>query len=127
MLGRMSDLNQQNLEMQVALNSVYYALDLPKVLAEKKIIKGGFLRSTKLQKVDRSLFDKSLDLRGEPTIAVAAVDLKLNKIRGITIYPGYFKADVDYKIEIDEERQNATITILDVKKFMSETIAIAVE
>jgi hypothetical protein len=127
MLGKMSELNDQNQEMQTALNSVYFALDLRKNLNEKGIIKGGFLRSTKLQKVDTTLFDKSLDLRGDPKIAVAAAAYQLGKIRDITIYPSYFKPDTDYKIEFDEARQNATITLLDVKKFMSEKIAIAIE
>ncbi len=127
MLGKMSELNDQNQEMQTALNSVYFALDLRKNLNEKGIIKGGFLRSTKLQKVDTTLFDKSLDLRGDPKIAVAAAAFQLNKIKDITIYPSYFKPDTDYKIEFDETRQNATITLLDAKKFMSEKIAIAVE
>lgn len=127
MLGKMSELNDQNQEMQTALNSVYFALDLRKNLNEKGIIKGGFLRSTKLQKVDTTLFDKSLDLRGDPKIAVAASAFQLNKIKDIAIYPSYFKLDTDYKIEFDETRQNATITLLDVKKFMSEKIAIAIE
>ncbi len=127
MLTKMSDLNDQNQEMQAALNSVFYALDLRKVLAEKGIIKGGFLRSTKLQKVDTAMFDKSLDLRSDPKIAVAASNFQLTKIKDINIYPSYFKADTDYKIEFDEARLNATITILDVKKFMSERIAVALE
>lgn len=127
MLTRMSDLNDQNQEMQTALNSVYYALDLRKNLNDRGIIKGGFLRATKLQKVDLTLFDKSLDLRGDLKITAAASAFLLSKIKDITVYPSYFKADVDYKIEFDETRQNATITILDVKKFMSEKIAIAIE
>jgi type II secretory pathway component PulM len=127
MLTRMSDLNDQNQEMQTALNSVYYALDLPKVLTEKGIIKSGFLRSTKLQKVDTTLFDKALDLRGDPRITVSASAFQLAKIKDITIYPTYFKAGTDFKVEMDETSQNATVTFLDVKKFMSEKIAIAVE
>jgi type II secretory pathway component PulM len=127
MLTRMSDLNDQNQEMQTALNSVFFAMDLKKNLSEKGIIKGGFLRSTKLQKVDSALFDRSLDLRGDPRINVAAGDFQLARIRGITIYPGYFKSGVDFKTEFDEASQNATITILDLKKFMSEKIAISIE
>jgi type II secretory pathway component PulM len=127
MLTKMSDLNDQNQEMQTALNSVYFALDLRKNLNERGIIKGGFLRSTKLQKVDTTMFDKSLDLRGDPKIAVAAGSFQLGKIKDITIFPSYFKLDTDYKVEFDEARQNATITLIDVKKFMSEKIAIAIE
>ncbi len=127
MLGKMSDLSEQNLEMQTALNSVYFAMDLRKNLTQKNIIKGGFLRSTKLQKVDLAMFDRSLDLRGEPKITAAAAAFELSKIKDVTIYPSYFKLDTDYQVEFDEARQNVTITILDVKKFMSEKIAIAIE
>jgi hypothetical protein len=127
MLGKMSDLNEQNQEMQTALNSVYFAIDLPKNLTQKGIIKGGFLRSTKLQKVDFAMFDRSLDLRGEPKITAIAADFQLSRIKVVTIYPSYFKLDTDYKVELDEAGQNATIIILDVKKFKSEKIAIALE
>jgi len=127
MLTRMTDLNEKNQEMQSALNSVYFAMDLRKNLARKGIIKGGFLRSTKLQKVDITMFDRSLDLRGEPKIAVIAADFQLGRIKDITIYPGYFKLKTDYQVEFDESGLQATITILDVKKFMSEKIAIAIE
>jgi len=127
MLVKMSDLNEQNLEMQTALNSVYFALGPRKSLTEKGIIKGGFLRATKLQKVDAALFDRSLDLRGDPRIIVNASELLLTQIKDATIYPSYFKAGVDYKVEFDETRQNATITFLDPRKFMSEKIAIVIE
>lgn len=127
MLVKMSSLNDQNQEMQTALNSVYFAMDLRKNLMRKGIIKGGFLRSTKLQKVDLAMFDRSLDLRGEAKITAAAAAFLLGKIKDVSIYPSYFKMDTDYKIELDEAGQNATITILDVKKFMSEKIAIAIE
>ena len=127
MLSRMSDLNDQNQEMQTALNSVRYALGASKALAEKGIIKGGFLRATKLQKADLALFDRSLDLRHDPTIILNASELQLARISDITIYPAYFKPGIDFKVEFDVTSQNATITFLDVKKFMSEKIAIAVQ
>ncbi len=127
MLGKMSNLNDQNQEMQAALNSVYFAMDLRKNLTKNGIIKGGFLRSTKLQKVDITMFDRSLDLRGDPKITAAAADFQLSKIKDITIYPSYFKQDRDYKVEFYEIGKSVTITILDIKKFMSEKIAIAIE
>ena len=88
--------------MQTALNSVYYAMDLHKNLTQKGIIKGGFLRSTKLQKVDFAMFDRSLDLRGDPVITAAAADFQLNRIKSVTIYPSYLKPDTDFKVEFDE-------------------------
>jgi molybdopterin converting factor small subunit len=127
MLTRLSDLNAENQEMQTALNSVYFAMDLHKNLLHKGIIKGGFLRSTKLQKVDFAMFDRSLDLRGDPVITAAAADFQLSRIKSITIYPSYLKPDSDYKVEFDEADQNVTITILETKRFKSEKIAIAIE
>ena len=127
MLGKMSNLNDQNQEMQAALNSVYFAMDLRKNLTKNGIIKGGFLRSTKLQKVDIAMFDRSLDLRTDPKIIANAADFQLSKIKDVTIYPSYFKNERDYKVEFDESGQSVTITILDIKKFMSEKIAIAIE
>jgi hypothetical protein len=127
MLTRMGDLSQQNQEMQTALNSVYYAMDLHKNLTLKGIIKGGFLRATKLQKVDFAMFDRWLDLRGEPVITVSAADFGIGRIKDITIYPSYFVPDADFKVDYDEVGQNATITILDVKRFKSEKIAIAIK
>lgn len=127
MLAKMGDLDQQNQGLQTKINSVFYALDLDKNLIQKGIIKGGFLRSTKLQKVDSAMFDQSLDLRGDAKITISAATYMLSKIKDVTIYPGYFKIDVDYSVKYDENNQNVTITILDVKKFKNEKIAIAIE
>ena len=127
MLAKMGDLDQQNQGLQTKLNSVFYALDLDKNLTQKGIIKGGFLRSTKLQKVDSEMFNQSLDLRGDAKITISAATYMLSKIKDVTIYPGFFKIDVDYSVKYDEKKQSVTISILDVKKFKNEKIAIAIE
>ena len=127
MLVKMGDLDLQNQELQTKLNSVFYALDLHKNLEQKGVIKGGFLRSTKLQKVDFEMFNQSLDLRGDAKITISAATYMLSKIKDVNIYPGYFKINVDYSVQYDENNQNVTISILDVKKFKSEKIAIAIK
>jgi hypothetical protein len=127
MLVKMGDLDLQNQGLQTKLNSVFYILDLHKNLEQKGVIKGGFLRSTKLQKVDPEMFNQSLDLRGDAKITISAATYMLSKIKDITIYPGYFKINVDYSVKYDENNQNVTITIMEVKKFKSEKIAIAIE
>ena len=127
LLVKMGDLDQQNQGLQAKLNSVFYVLDLQKNLTQKGVIKSGFLRSAKLQKVDSEIFNQSLDLRGDAKIIISAADCMLSRIKDVTIYPGYFKIDVDYSVQYDENNQNVTISILDVKKFKSEKIAIAIE
>lgn len=127
LMGKIGDLDKQNQDLQKNLSSLFYYLDLKKNLEAKGVLKGGFLRSTKLQSVAPELFTMSIDLRENAKISVSAAELSIGKIRGITIYPTYFKKDLDYSITIEENKQNAVITILDTKKFMSERLVISIE
>ncbi len=96
-------------------------------LEEKGVIKGGFLRSTKLQSVSPELFTMSIDLRSETQIHISAPELSIGKIRKVVLYPSFYRDGEDYEIAIDEDKQNATVTIKDVKKFMSERVVISID
>lgn len=127
MLTRISDLNQQNLGLQAEMNSLFYILDLGKNLVKKGILKGGFLRSTKMQSVTAESFTASIDLRSVSTVSITASSLGVSRIKGVTLYPGFYKKGVDYSVAISEDRQTATLTILDPKKLQNERVVIAVE
>ena len=47
MLGKISDLNQQNQALQTEMNSLFYILDRGKNLQKREILRRGFLRSAK--------------------------------------------------------------------------------
>lgn len=124
---KITDLGEKNSQMQTAINSVYYLLDTKKNLLDKKIIRGGFLRSPRLKNVSPELFETSMDLRAFNSIEVKAEQFKLKKIKKIVVYPKFYKKDVDYEITIDESRQYAAIKLVSVDKFKNDRIVISVD
>jgi hypothetical protein len=66
-------------------------------------------------------------LRQRNIIEIHAGQFNLFEIKNVTLYPGFYKNDVDYKIEIDEYKKKAIVTILDTEKFRRDRVAISVE
>lgn len=120
LIGKVSELNVQ-------VNSLFYLLDSQKNLKKKGILKGGFLRSTKLRDVSPEFFTMSVDLRSGNQITISASELGLKKIKKITLYPKFLRVGTDYKIEIAPDKQTASLTILETAKFKNERIVIAVK
>ncbi len=127
MIAKMADLDKQNQDLQTNLSSLYYLADLKRNLEEKGVLKGGFLKSTKLQSVSPELFTRSLDLRSSTKLVLSAPELTLTRIKRVTVYPTFLVEGTDYSITYDEERQNATIDFLDSKKFQNERVVLSVE
>ncbi len=127
LMVKITDLGEKNSEMQTAINSVSYLLDIKKNLLSKKIIKGGFLRSPRLKNVSPELFENSLDMRESNAIEIQAKQFELKKIKKIVVYPKFYKKDIDYEITIDETGQYAIIKMISVDKFKNDRIVISVE
>jgi hypothetical protein len=120
LIGKVGELNEQ-------VNSLFFLADSQKSLKEKGILKGGFLKSTKLRDISPEYFTMAIDLRARQDIFISSADLGLRKIKGITLYPKYHRRGTDYKIVFGPERLTATLTILDTAKFKNERIVIAVK
>jgi len=127
LLTQMTDLNKNNVELQRTVNSVYYVLDLKRNLKKKGILKGGFLKSTKLNDVSPEYFNRSMDLRAEASLYISASAFKRRRIRKISIYPRFFQKGKDYQIEIEKDKKNASLTFKNILKFKNEKIVIAVK
>jgi len=123
----LSDLNQENLEMQEAINSLFYLVDLKRNLKKKGIIKGGFLRSLRLRKVSPEFFDQSIDMRALDTIRISASDFGRKRIKKVILYPKYYKKGIDYEVTINLNRNAAELVILDTSKLKNERVVISVE
>lgn len=119
LINKVSDLNEQ-------VNSLFYLLDVQQNLKKKGIIKGGFLKSTKLKKVSPEYFTTSIDLRAGSEIAISAENMGLKKIKSVTLFPKFYKEGTDYKITIAPDKQTAAVTFLDISKFKNERIVISV-
>ncbi len=120
-------LMENNSKLQTSINSIYFILNSKKELKEKEIIKGGFLKSTKLNDLSPDKYTNTMDLRLSDVIDIRAEQLKFEKIKKILIFPKLYKKDVDYKISIAEDKKTATIKLLQVDKFRKSKIVIAVE
>lgn len=127
LIFQISDLNKENIEMQETINSLFYLLDLKKNLKQKGIIKGGFLRSLKLKKVDPELFKDSIDLRSQNSIQITASDFNIRRIKRLFLYPRYYRYGIDYRITISADKQEAELIILDTVKLKNERVVISVE
>ncbi|MGD2088714.1 MAG: hypothetical protein PVH61_21225 [Candidatus Aminicenantes bacterium] len=118
LIGQVSELN-------VEVNSLSYLLDSQSNLKKKGVLKGGFLKSTKLRDVSPEYFTTSIDMRTQTQIVFSAKDLGLRKIKKVILYPKFYNEGTDYKIEMSGDNQTAIVTILDTVKFKNERIVIS--
>ncbi len=127
LISKMSDLSEKNLEMEVTVNSLFYLVDSPGSLKKRGILKGGFLKSTKLRDVSPEHFDRTVDLRGTDQVVLSTNELNLDKIKSVVLYPKFYKKNKDYKIEIAHDKKSAAITLVNKGKFKNERVVFAVK
>lgn len=129
LIKKISGLNTRNKEMQIELNSLFYMVDLEENLLRKGIIKSGFLGlgSPKLKKISLEDYDQRIDLRKKDKIEIYSSQFNLSKIKELTLHPGFYKRDIDYKVKFEEDNRKAVLEILTIKKFKGERVVISVE
>ncbi|MCP4148486.1 MAG: hypothetical protein GY757_12135 [bacterium] len=127
LISQVTDLNKQNVKMQTTVNSLFYLLDMEKNLKKEGIIKGGFLKTTKLKKVSPEYFTTSVDLRSMDQVSFTADDLGIGKIKKITLFPKFYKKGVDYKVEFSADKKHGIVTFLSIGKFKNERVVISVK
>lgn len=120
LIGKVGELNQQ-------VNSLYFLMASQHSLKEKGILKGGFLKTTKLKDVSPEHFTTTLDLRADNQIVISAAEMGIRKIKRVTIYPKFYQEGTDFKVEIAHDKKSAALTILDREKFKNERVVIAVK
>lgn len=120
LLDKVSQLNTQ-------ANSMFYLLDTHKQLKKKGILKSGFLAPTKLKDVPPEMFTTSLDMRMQTELIISADEMGLKKIKDIKIYPRFYRAGADYKIEIAHDKKSAQVLFLSLDKLKNERVVIAVK
>jgi len=120
LIGKVGELNQQ-------VNSLFYLMDSQRSLKEKGILKGGFLKSTKLKDVSPEHFASTLDLRTDNQLVISAAEMGIRRIKKITVYPKFYQEGTDFKVEIAHDKKSAALTILDREKFKNERVVISVK
>lgn len=125
--SRIKILSQKEAEMQRKINSLFYVVDSKNNLIKKEIIKGGFLRRTKLNETSPEYFKESIDLRKKKTIEIFPQKFDLSEIDEITLYPKFYKKGIDYEVKMDANKQKAVLTFLADEKFKSDRVVISVK
>jgi hypothetical protein len=120
LITKVSDLNQQ-------VNSLFYLLDLQDNLEKTGVLKGGFLKSTKLQDVSPEHFCQAIDLRSKDQVVISASDLGIKKIKDVTLYPKFYKEGASYQVKMTADNRFALLTLVDREKFRNERVVIAVK
>ncbi|MFH2107801.1 MAG: hypothetical protein ABII93_03950 [Chrysiogenia bacterium] len=111
----------------VRLNSLFYISGSIAGLHERKILVGGFLKSTRLAEISPAQFRLSIDLRSQQHIRVHAAALQLKKVSTLTIFPREFNAGKDYAVRLAPGKKWIQVTILKKRIFRGRRIVIAVE
>ena len=96
-------------------------------MKRKGILKGGFLKSTKLRDISPEHFIVSLDLRSATEVSISANKMGIGKIRKIILYPKFYHEGIDYQVEVKPDKQNAIFKILNFKKFKNKRVVIAIK
>lgn len=118
--ARVSELDKQ-------VNSMFYRLDSQKNLKKNKILKSGFLASTRMKDVPAEEFDRTLDLSCDDQLVISAADLGVKKIKDVVLYPRFYKKGTSYKVVIASNKKHALLTLTDKTRFKSERVVIAVK
>ena len=130
---QLNDLLTQNEKMKEEIdrmiNSLYYLVDLERNLKKEGILRREFLvvGSKKLKEISQRYFNQAIDLRDKNTIEISARQFELSQIDKITLYPRFYKRDIDYVVTILEKKQKAVVTILTKEKFKTERVVISVK
>lgn len=126
LIKKTEELTSISEEQRSQLNSVYYRVGVRKELVGKGIIKDSFFGRPKPLGLKIEDLPGRLDLRESDVILISASDVKVNKIKKVTLLPATHKSGIDYLVEITKDGMSAKITIKDKAKFQMERVVIAI-
>jgi hypothetical protein len=109
------------------LNSVSCIIGSYVDLKARKILVGGFLKSTRLGEIAPDQFRIAFDLRSQKYIHISAAALQIKKISQLEIFPREFTVGKDYAVNFGQTGRWAQITILNSNAFRDRRVVIAVE
>lgn len=124
---RNRQIEEQKRRMERQLNSLYYLVGTEKNLKDSGIVAGGFLKRTKLKTMNPMDFKDFIDLRKSKTININAGVLGLKKIKKIMLFPKHYTKGIDFKIDMGQDKQEASIVILKQEKFKKQSLVISVK
>lgn len=109
------------------LNSLHYLVGTRDKLKADGIIEiPVFAKDRAGKNWKNEAFSQSLDLRSETTITIKASDHGLKKIGKINVVPGSYTKDVHYSLTFSEDKQTATIKLIEKGRFTNDKVVFAI-
>jgi hypothetical protein len=120
-------LQADNAGQLAKLNSLHYVVGKRDTLKAEGIIEIPIFAKDRAGKNWRDeVFTQSLDLRSSKTITIKAADLGLAKIGKVNVVPGSYVKDEHYKLTISEDKQTATVELINASRFKNDKVVFAV-
>lgn len=118
---------QEKEKALIRLNSVFYITGSTADLQTRKILTGGFLKSTRLGEIAPGQFQLAIDLRSQQRLLVRAAALQMKSISRLEIFPREFSSDRDYAVTLGPKGRWAKVTFVNANAFRGRRIVIAAE
>ena len=118
---------QEKERAMTRLNSIFYIVGSNADLKERKILSGGFLKSTRMGEIAPGQFQLAIDLRNQQHLRISAAALQMKKISRLEIFPRVYSSGRDYTVRLDPRGRWAQIIILKKEIFRGRRIVIACE
>jgi hypothetical protein len=126
LIDETSALSATNESQKARLNSLHYLVGGRRALEKDGVIIVPVFAKDRAGKNWRDgLFTRSLDLRTEDTIEIAAKDAGLGAIGRLTVIPGSYAKGTHYSVTISEDRLTASIKILTKDRFRNDKVVFA--
>jgi hypothetical protein len=109
---------------RAAAVSAHYVAGTKKQLRDRGVITGGFLRGTRVRRLDRL---DALDLTQSHEIVLRASEHDLARIRKVRLLPDGFERGQDYDVHLLRNGSAARVAFLDVDKFQRATFVVVLE
>jgi len=120
-------LQSDNAAQVSKLNSLHYIVGKRDTLKTDGVIEIPVFAKDRAGKNWRDdVFTQSLDLRSAKTITIKAADLGLKKISKVSVVPGSYVKDEHYKLTISEDKQTATVELINASRFKNDKVVFAV-
>jgi len=120
-------LQSDNAAQVSKLNSLHYLVGKRDTLKTDGVIEIPVFAKDRAGKNWRDeVFTQSLDLRSAKTITIKAADLGLKKIGKVSVVPGSYVKDEHYKLTLSEDKQTATVELINASRFKNDKVVFAV-
>lgn len=127
LLEERTQLESNNAVQLSKLNSLHYLVGNRDQLKADGIIEiPVFAKDRAGKNWKNDVFTQSLDLRSGDSITFKASELNLKKIGKINVVPGSYAKDVHYSLTISEDKQSATIKLLEKNRFTNDKVVFAI-